>query len=132
MPQVLDIRLDKWLKVARFFKKRSEATEAVDNGSVKLNGERVKPAKTVKIGDELTIRKDTRYRKYTVKGVTNKSLSAVMAKELYKEIEPEGITPEMAETIRILEEQEKANRRRERGKPNKKQMRDLHRRKYGD
>jgi ribosome-associated heat shock protein Hsp15 len=38
------MRLDKWLWTARFFKTRSLATQAVDQGRVKLNGERIKPA----------------------------------------------------------------------------------------
>ncbi len=51
------IRLDKWLWAARFFKHRKLATEAVSGGHVHLNGNRVKPARSVRVGDQLTIRK---------------------------------------------------------------------------
>jgi len=55
------LRLDKWLWFARFFKTRSQATEAVTGGLVHVNGERVKPAHDVQVGDSLLItREETR------------------------------------------------------------------------
>ena len=50
------IRIDKWLWAARFFKTRALAADAVAGGKVKLNGERVKAAKSVRPGDELSVR----------------------------------------------------------------------------
>ena len=50
------IRLDKWLWAARFFKTRSIAAHAVDSGKVLVNGAGVKPARALKVGDELRIR----------------------------------------------------------------------------
>lgn len=52
-----NVRMDKWLWAARFFKTRALAIQAVDTGKVLVNGERVKPAKNVHIGDVLTIRR---------------------------------------------------------------------------
>ena len=49
------LRIDRWLWCARFFKSRSAAAEAVRGGHVRLNGERVKPAHAVKIGDALQV-----------------------------------------------------------------------------
>eukprot|EP01036_Dinobryon_divergens_P053235 gene53235-71172_t len=49
------VRIDKWLWAARFFKTRSLATDAVDGGKVRLNGERCKPARNLHIGDLLDI-----------------------------------------------------------------------------
>lgn len=50
-----NLRLDKWLWAARFFKTRSLATDAIERGRVKVNEERVKPARNVRIGDLLDI-----------------------------------------------------------------------------
>ncbi len=49
------LRIDRWLWCARLFKSRSAAAEAVRGGHVRLNGERVKPAHAVRIGDALQI-----------------------------------------------------------------------------
>ena len=49
------LRVDRWLWCARFFKSRSAAAEAVRGGHVRLNGQRVKPAHAVKVGDALQI-----------------------------------------------------------------------------
>ena len=49
------LRIDRWLWCARLFKSRSAAAEAVRGGHVRLNGQRVKPAHAVKIGDALQI-----------------------------------------------------------------------------
>ena len=51
------IRLDKWLWAARFFKTRQIAIDAINAGRVEVNGERVKPAKAVKPGDTVFLRK---------------------------------------------------------------------------
>jgi ribosome-associated heat shock protein Hsp15 len=49
------LRVDRWLWCARFFKSRSAAAAAVRGGHVRLNGQRVKPAHAVKVGDALQI-----------------------------------------------------------------------------
>ena len=48
-------RLDKWLWHTRFFKTRSLATAAISGGKVHLNGERIKPAHRVRIGDQISL-----------------------------------------------------------------------------
>jgi ribosome-associated heat shock protein Hsp15 len=54
----LKLRLDKWLWQARFFKSRSQATDAAAGGLVHVNGERVKAAREIRIGDFLNITRD--------------------------------------------------------------------------
>ena len=48
-------RIDKWLWAARFFKTRSLSAQAVEGGRVRLNGERTKPAKELKVGDRVLV-----------------------------------------------------------------------------
>ena len=52
-----EARLDKWLWAARIFKTRSLAADACKNGRVAINGAQAKPARTVKPGDEVSVRK---------------------------------------------------------------------------
>jgi len=51
------MRLDKWLWAARFFKTRTLAVEAINGGRVSVNGDRAKPAKELKLGDGIAIRR---------------------------------------------------------------------------
>jgi ribosome-associated heat shock protein Hsp15 len=90
MPAPDRVRLDKWLWAARFFKTRSQATEAVDGGKVEVNGARAKPAKDIKVGDELRIRLGPYEHLVVVRGLSDKRGSASMAHALYEET-PESI-----------------------------------------
>lgn len=82
---VAKIRLDKWLWAARFFKTRSLAIQAVDNGRVKLNGARVKPAHEIKTGDRLEIRAGEADWTLTVRGLSTQRGPAPIAQALYDE-----------------------------------------------
>lgn len=81
------VRIDKWLWAARFFKTRSLATDAVDGGKVKLNGERVKPARSVKPGDRLEIDNGSTEWEVIVRDLADKRGSATIAQGLYEETE---------------------------------------------
>lgn len=81
------VRIDKWLWAARFFKTRSMATDAVDSGKVKLNDDRVKPARGVKIGDMLSIDNGATEWEVVVSGLADKRGSATIAQGLYQETE---------------------------------------------
>lgn len=81
------VRIDKWLWAARFFKTRSMATDAVDGGKVRLNGERVKPARSVKAGDRLDIDNGATEWEVIVKDLAEKRGSATIAQTLYAETE---------------------------------------------
>lgn len=79
------MRVDKWLWAARFFKTRSLATQAIDNGRVKLNGERAKPAREVQPGDRLDVRIGEIEWTLTVQALAMQRGPAPVAQTLYKE-----------------------------------------------
>ena len=79
------LRIDKWLWAARFFKTRGLAAEALDAGRVSVNGERAKPAKAVKPGDALAIRRPPYEHLVTVLGVSERRGPAAEAQKLYEE-----------------------------------------------
>lgn len=81
------VRIDKWLWVARFFKTRALATAAVEGGKVQVNGERAKPSKQVRCGDELRIQKGTELFVIEVLGLALQRGSAERARTLYVETE---------------------------------------------
>ena len=120
----MDVRLDKWLWAARFFKTRSLATEAINGGKVHVNGERVKPSRKVNLGDELTIRQGFVEKIVIVTGLNEKRGSATMAAELYSETEASIAKREAeAEQRRLLA----AATPQPEHRPNKKQRRQIHR-----
>jgi ribosome-associated heat shock protein Hsp15 len=81
------VRIDKWLWAARFFKTRAAATEAVLGGRVRLNGDRVKPAKTVRPADVVEVRAGAVTWTIAVRSVAAKRGSARVAATLYEESE---------------------------------------------
>lgn len=81
------MRIDKWLWAARFFKTRGLAQAALAGGKVKVSGERVKPAKELSPGDELTIRIGEFEWTVTVKALSGKRGPAEAARKLYEEDE---------------------------------------------
>jgi ribosome-associated heat shock protein Hsp15 len=81
------VRIDKWLWAARFFKTRTLASDAVDNGKVKLNDERTKPAHSLKTGDILSIDNGASVWEVTVLLLSDTRSSAAIAQTLYRETE---------------------------------------------
>ncbi len=81
------MRIDKWLWAARFFKTRSLATDAVEGGKIKLNGERPKPAKALKVGDQLEVRSGPFAFALSILALSDKRGSATIAATLYSESE---------------------------------------------
>lgn len=79
------LRLDKFLWAARFFKTRAQAAEAIEAGRVSVNGERAKPAKAVKPGDALTIRRPPYEHRITVRAISERRGPASQAQALYEE-----------------------------------------------
>ena len=78
-------RLDKWLWSARFFTTRTLAVEAIAAGHVSVNDERAKPAKAVRVGDRVVIRKPPFEHAVVVKGVSEQRGPATVAAALFAE-----------------------------------------------
>jgi ribosome-associated heat shock protein Hsp15 len=81
------LRIDKWLWAARFFKTRSLAAQAVAGGRVQVNGERVKPAKDLKPGDEVVVHIGGLEWVVEVRGLSARRGPAEDARRLYAERE---------------------------------------------
>jgi ribosome-associated heat shock protein Hsp15 len=86
-----NVRLDRWLWAARFFKTRQLASEAVKGGKVRVNGSRAKPAKTVAIGDALEIRRGAYTWAVRIDALSERRGSATQAAGLYTEDEASTI-----------------------------------------
>jgi ribosome-associated heat shock protein Hsp15 len=82
-----NVRIDKWLWAARFFKTRSLATDAVDRGRVRIGGEPVKPARAVKVNDKISIDNGSDRWEVVVLALSDVRGSATVARTLYGETE---------------------------------------------
>jgi ribosome-associated heat shock protein Hsp15 len=82
-----NVRIDKWLWAARFFKTRSLATDAVDRGRVRIGGEPIKPARTVKVDDKLSIDNGSDRWEVVVQAISGVRGPAPVARTLYRETE---------------------------------------------
>ena len=80
-----EVRIDKWLWAARFFKTRGAATEAVLGGRAHVNGERVKPSKVVRAGDTVEVTIGTVRRTVAVIEVSDRRGPASVAATMYAE-----------------------------------------------
>ena len=80
------MRLDKWLWAARFFKTRSLAAQAIEGGKVKLNQQRIKPAKDIQVGDMLTLQIGEYEWEIKVLGLSAYRRPAPEAQALYEEL----------------------------------------------
>jgi ribosome-associated heat shock protein Hsp15 len=114
--------MDRWLWAARFFKTRSLAKTAVEGGKVHVDGQRAKPAKELRLGQTLTIRKGLQEQTVVVEALSEQRGSATIAQTLYKET-PESI--ELREISVSRRRMERAGLTVPSGRPNKKDRRAL-------
>lgn len=116
------VRLDKWLWAARFFKTRALAKAAIEGGKVHHRGERCKPSKEPKVGDELVIRSGFDERTIIVQLLSGVRRGAPEAQTLYSE------TPDSIERREQATAQRKAGAlgMQTDGRPSKKQRRQIH------
>ncbi len=97
-----NVRIDKWLWAARFFKTRSLATDAIDRGRVRIDGEPVKPARNVKVNDKLLIDNGSDRWEVIVAALSDKRGPAPVARELYFETEESVSKRELNKEARRL------------------------------
>ena len=122
-------RLDKWLWAARFFKTRAVAADAIESGKVEVNDERPKRGKAVKVGDRIRVRLGPYEHHVVVRELSARRGPASVAQQLYEE------TVESLQARQLLAERLKAAPPplfTEKGRPTKKERRDLRRLKDGD
>lgn len=124
-----DIRLDKWLWAARFYKTRSLARQMIEGGKVHYNGQRSKPSKQVEVNAVLTLRQGDEQRTVIIKRLSTQRRNASEAMLLYEE------------TIQSLEKRQKMVQLRQLNaqfmphppqRPDKKQRRTLIKLKYSN
>jgi ribosome-associated heat shock protein Hsp15 len=120
------IRLDKWLWVARFFKTRQLAAEAVSGGKVHINNQRTKPGKEVKIGARITLSKDTYRWDVLIIALSNQRRCAKEAILLYEE-SAESLEKRQQQIKLHHEQRELFDFSGNENKPNKKDRRLIHR-----
>jgi len=117
------LRIDKWLWSARFYKTRTLAAEEIGKGRVEVNGQEAKPAREVKVGDTVAVRRESQTRTVVVKGLSNVRGPAPVAQQLYEE------TPESLKAREEAAQQRKFAREPalsiEHGRPTKRGRRDL-------
>jgi ribosome-associated heat shock protein Hsp15 len=115
-------RLDKWLWAARFYKTRSLAVEAINGGKVHLNNNRVKPSRTIKLEDTISISKPPYEFVISVLGLSNKRGPATEAQKLYQE---SAESQQKRELLREQIKNEPLGFRHDKGRPSKRDRRHI-------
>jgi len=116
------IRFDKWLWAARFYKTRSLCAQAIDAGQVRVNGERAKPSRNMRVGEAVSIRKSGIVCEVTVTALADRRGSATDAAKLYCETEASAAAREEAWLARRAAESAQP---RFPGRPTKRERRKL-------
>jgi ribosome-associated heat shock protein Hsp15 len=120
----LKVRLDKWLWAARFYKTRALAATAIETGKVEVNGERAKRAKQLQVGDSLKIRNGPYNHIVLVRALSENRGPAPVAAKLYEETEE---SRKAREAMQLQVKIARAVPGYDRGRPTKKDRRDLER-----
>jgi ribosome-associated heat shock protein Hsp15 len=118
----VDVRLDKWLQVARVFKTRSQATRACTLGRVRVDGQPAKPHRRLAEGERVEVAQGDWTRVLVVRELRDKPLPKAETARLYEDLSPPRPAPDPLERL-----MRRAPARRERGagRPTKKERRDI-------
>jgi ribosome-associated heat shock protein Hsp15 len=128
-PGQIEVRLDKWLQVARIFKTRSQSGEAIDAGHVKMEGSRAKAGRILKIGDAIEVQKGNRKLFLTVKGLAAKPIAKDLARELYSVKEEadcmNNLSEDDREQMRMMQQMDRINQASRKGRPSRREREDI-------
>lgn len=120
----MQVRLDKWLQVARAFKSRSQATKACNLSRVRVNGQVAKPHRNLALGDEVEIEIRDWTRILVVRELRDKPLPKAEAARLFEDLSPPR--PKADPWARLMR-RTPAKREPGLGRPTKKERRDIDR-----
>lgn len=116
------VRFDKWLWAARFYKTRSLCVQAIDAGQARVNGDRAKPARAMRVGEAVSIRKSGIVCEVIVTALADRRGNATAAAKLYRETEASAAARELARLERRAAE---LSQLRFPGRPTKRERRKL-------
>lgn len=116
-----EARIDKWMWAARIFKTRTIAAEACKKGRISINGSQVKPARMVKPGDAVQVRKPPVTYSFKVLQAIEKRVGAKLVPEIMENV----TTPDQYELLEMSKISGFVDRARGTGRPTKKERRDL-------
>jgi ribosome-associated heat shock protein Hsp15 len=85
---LIDVRIDKWLWAVRAFKTRSQAIAACDAGHVKIGGHRVKPSRSVRPGETVTVQVGEITRTLQVIGLLERRVGAPVVPQYMQDLTP--------------------------------------------
>lgn len=118
-----EVRIDKWLWAVRVFKTRTIATEAIKKGRVTVgdNPLPVKPARTIKVGDTVSVRKPPVTYTFRVLALTENRLGAKLVPEYMENITPQS----QYDLLEVVKISGFVDRRKGLGRPTKREGREL-------
>lgn len=116
-----EARIDKWLWAARVYKTRTLASDACKNGRITINGALAKPSRSVKVGDQVGVKKSPITYTFRVLQAIEKRVGAKLLPEVFENITP----PEQYELLEMNRISGFIDRARGTGRPTKKDRRAL-------
>lgn len=116
-----EARIDKWLWAARIFKTRTIAAEACKKGRISINDAQAKPARMIKPGDTIQVRKPPVTYSFKVLQAIEKRVGAKLVPEVMENV----TTPDQYELLEMNRISGFIDRARGTGRPTKKDRRDL-------